>query len=148
KDRVANAETSQYVQRFQVYRRFRKPHALRLASETELKVVKAPEQLRVFVPAIRKRQDCVVIRLSQRGATPAGVLPALLVRLENHAIGFTLLLRHPGEKGWTEIEIDPRVVVYDLVDLIRSAENTGHPVRRVTFSGNAFVPVVKRIRGV
>ena len=62
-DREPHAELRHDVQRLQIHRRFRQPHAFRRAAEAESKILDAPVDLRVLVAGVRQRHDHVVVAL-------------------------------------------------------------------------------------
>jgi hypothetical protein len=51
----------------------------------------------------------------------------------------------PGKEGGTEIETDGGVVIHEIEDLPFTIDDTGIGIGPITFEGDPFVPVMKRV---
>src|SRR5690348_10414248 len=57
-------------------------------------------------------------------------------------------LLHPEQERRSEVEADLGVVVHQLHDALLVIQQSRYGIRRVTFRGDALVPVVVRVSGV
>ncbi len=147
-DGEADSMTRQQIQRLQIDRRLRQPHAFRLAAVAVLEVGNAPHDLRFAVPCRGKRHDDVVVGLRHGRAVSAKLPLAQAVGIANHRVGEWRLLLHPGEQRWPEVEAHPRVVVGDAQDAVLAVDDACRAIRRIALRRDALIPVVVRRSGV
>src|SRR5204863_8373475 len=121
------------------------PYSFGLASEPVLEVADTPENLRLLIPSRRQRKDGVVIGLRQGGPVAGEMFLAFLVRIDDRAVGLRFFFLEPRQKRGTEVETDARVIVRDLQNLRIAVDDPRHSIRRIAFSSNPFIPVVKWI---
>ena len=141
-DREFDPMLSHKVQRLQVDRGFREPHALRVAPEAKAKVFDAPDHLRQLVARVGERHDHVVVALRQRRSMPRKALLAQPVGIQNRLVSVRRLLLHPGQQRGPEVETDAGVVVDDLRDAVVCVQDPGRAVGRVALRRDTLVPIV------
>src|SRR5262245_56971954 len=90
----------------------------------------------------------MVVRLSYSRAVPGIPFPAFFIRITNSLINVVLLFRKPRQQCGPEIETDVAVVIDDPLNVIKAVENSRRAIRRVTFRGDAFVPIMEWISRV
>ncbi len=148
KNREQDAILRQQIQRFDIHRGFRKPHAFGLASEAMLEVGNAPADLRHPVARIGQGHDDVVVDLGHGRAMAAIAQHALPVGIADHAIGARRIFFQPGEQGRPEVEADARVVVHDADDLVLAIDDARGAIGRIAFRRDALVPIVVGCRRI
>src|SRR5215472_3135278 len=121
---------------------FWQPHAFGLATEAAFEVLDPPPYLRHFVATIGQGQDHMVVALGDRAAMTGITAAALLVRFENGCVNAPARVLHPGKQRWAEIKTDVRIIVDQLDDPILRVQDSRSGIGRITFGGDAFVPVV------
>src|SRR5579884_2293199 len=90
----------------------------------------------------------MVVSLSNRRAMPRITLAALAISRQDLLIHVRFFVCQPCQQGGTEVEADPRVIVNDPLDVVVAVENARSCIWRIAFCGDAFIPVMKRIRRI
>jgi hypothetical protein len=75
----------------------------------------------------------------------AQTLEAFPVRFKNLLINERPLPLYPGKERGAEIETEERVVVEDIEDLSLSIDDPRIGIGPITFEGDPFIPVMKRL---
>jgi hypothetical protein len=75
-------------------------------------------------------------------------LPTDPIGLDNRLIHRRVFPFHPGKERRTEVEADLRIVVDNVHDPFLRVQDAGGGVRRVTFRGDLFIPIMVGIRGI
>src|SRR5204863_4748353 len=99
-----------------VYGGFRKPHAFRLAPESELEIGNTPSNLSEFVALGREGHDRVVVALSDCVPVPGVVGNTAYIRLEDLLVNLVSMSLEPRQKSRPEVEAHLFIVTDKLDD--------------------------------
>ena len=132
----------QKIQRFEIHRGFRQPHAFRFAAETEAKVLQPPIDLGSLIARVGQRHDHMAVALRHGRSVPGEPLCADLIGGQDVAIRVRYFFGQPRKQRGAEIEIHASVVIDDLDNPILRIQNARSTVRRIAFGRDPFVPIV------
>jgi hypothetical protein len=138
----------EYLQRLEIDGSFREPDALRIPTVANLEIAQPPDNLRALIRSIRKRHDHVVVGLRERGAMATKSLLRLLICIDDGVVSIRRALLQPGEQGGAYVVANARVIVDNAYNAPLHIENARRRVGRVALGGDAFVPIVIRIRRI
>src|SRR5262245_37511176 len=102
------------------------------------KIRDAPNNLCLTIPVITQRQDRVSVSLRDRITVTRPFTCALFISQNDELVCDGMMLFQPGQKRWSKVETNMRVVVD------ANFANRCSRICRVTFGVNALVPIMIR----
>lgn len=71
------------------------------------------------------------------------------VRLQNGGVSLRIIILHPGQQCGAKVETYAGVIILDFLDgALILRKDPGCPIGRITFSGDALIPIVVRMCGI
>src|SRR6266404_387954 len=141
-NRKLNSKLGEDLQSSHVHSGFGKPHAFRLAPESELEIGNTPSNLSEFVAFGPERHDSVVVALSDCIPVPGVVGHTAYIRLEDLVVDVVSVPLEPRHQCRPEVEAHLFIVADKLDDLPLSVEDSSDRIRRVALGGDSLIPIV------